>query len=155
MTAGIRIQPGDVYCPFCKSQTIMVEIARETNEWCCDRCPARWNWDHNGIDWIWPQDVPERYRGYLYPNDIEKRTPGCPWCGTQNIDVMHTLSDRPDWRCLRQACANVWTGTFVVTQFVKGGKWRVSRWLIKVPTRLVPFRRTLDNPTTYPHQETR
>jgi transposase-like protein len=135
------IRGGDVYCPFCGDSSIAVDFTFEDHFWFCDRCRRQWKWDHNGVDWVWPDDVP-------------KPTPGCPWCGTQNIRGGLVFDQFGTWYCQREMCGKSWVGAFTVARFTKDGPLCMSRWTIRIPARDVPFRRTLDNPTTYPHQET-
>lgn len=129
------IHAGDVYCPFCGDSGVAIDFTFEDHFWVCDRCRRQWNWDHDGVDWVWPDDV-------------AKPSPGCPYCGTQNIRGAVTFDRFGRWYCQRGLCAQTWVGRFTASQFVKGGPWRVSRWQIRIPARDVPFRRTLDNPTT-------
>lgn len=137
------IRGGDVYCPFCGDQTPGYDFTFTDSFWTCDRCRKQWKWDHNGIDWVWPEDR-------------DPTTPGCPKCGTHNIQAHAILNDDRfcNWTCLRELCGINWRGRYEALQSIETGRWRVSRWLIRIPARDVPFRRTLDNPTTYPHQET-
>ena len=134
------IHGGDVYCPTCGDGSVAMDITYEDPFWFCDRCGARWDWDHNGIDWDWPDDV-------------DKPSPGCPYCGTQNIRGGTMYDGRnAHYVCMRDQCRGRWCGRFVVVSPAGLRRW-VSRWTIRISARNVPFRRTLDNPTTYPHHQ--
>lgn len=136
------VNPGDLYCPFCGDHSIVLDFTFENHFWSCDRCRKQWNWEHDGVDWEWP-------------DDRDKPTPGCPKCGTQNIRGGVMVDDRfCNWTCMRSVCGISWRGKYESLQSIETGRWRHSKWLIRIPARDVPFRRTLDNPTTYPHQET-
>lgn len=136
------IHGGDVYCPFCGDQSVALDFTFEDHFWFCDRCRRQWNWDHDGTDWIWPDGV-------------DKPSPGCPYCGTQNIrgGVMYD-GKHANWLCMRDQCRGRWAGFWTLYDFRASGGIRYTRWTIRIPRQDVPFRRTLDNPTTYPHQET-
>ena len=130
----IPIRDGDVYCPRCQNPSVAVEFTYAEHFWFCDSCDHKWVWDHDGIDWIWPEGA--------------KTSPGCPFCGTQNISGEYSEDRRGFWSCLREMCGKTWRVFW--TLYPDGRK----RWTIRIAARYVPFRRTLDNPTTYPHQET-
>lgn len=135
MTDARVIRDGDVYCPFCGGASVALDFTFEDHFWFCDRCRQQWNWEHDGVDWIWPDGV-------------AKPSPGCPRCGTQNIRWNDTTpGPHVFWWCCRELCAWTWRGFW--TQYDNA-----RRWTIRIPARDVPFGRTLDNPTTYPHQET-
>jgi transposase-like protein len=111
------IQPGDVYCPFCGDMNVGFDFTSEHAFWFCDRCSRQWSWDHDGVDWIWPDTV-------------RKTSPGCPWCGTQNIrgGVVRT-GRHTNWMCMRAPCGRRWTGFWT----------QPHRWTIRIPVSQVPF----------------
>ncbi|MCA1841649.1 MAG: hypothetical protein LC792_00400 [Actinobacteria bacterium] len=123
-----QIRLGDVYCPRCLSQQLAFTATQDGFDWeCQDRlCGHRWDWsyDEQAMDWVWPEG--------------QRPTPGCPWCGTCNIRCLigdpWGSSDHWDWVCRRQACERRWLG-----RFTRNTATGVTRWLIRIPTRLVPF----------------
>lgn len=113
------IHAGDVYCPRCGSWSVAMDITFENHFWFCDQCNHRWDWNHDGVDWIWPEGA--------------KPTPGCPFCGTQNITGHALPLDLAQWRCNRQMCGKTWVGKW--TQYADGRR----RWTIRIAARDVPF----------------
>lgn len=131
------IEIGDVYCPFCGGSNVGLDFTHEDHFWFCDRCHQQWKWEHDGTDWVWPAD--------------RVRWPGCPYCGTRNIGANYDVSNWPGfgkWNCGRLRCGKSWVGRYEIGKPDPDGPWHVSRWTIRVPVRDVPFRRTLDHPTT-------
>lgn len=135
-TTATTIQPGDVYCPRCRSTQIQVLHRQESWELECQSssCGNRWDWayDYERHDWVWQES--------------RRPNPGCLWCGTCNIELLR-VSGLPAvdgvspgiWACGREACRRTWVGSFAVARFTADGPLRMSRWTIRVPTPLVPF----------------
>lgn len=111
------VRSGDLYCPFCIRQNgnVGMDFTAEDHFWTCSYCHCVWRWDHDGTDWIYP--------------DGRKPNPGCPWCGTANIDV--AIGTR-NWRCRREMCGRTWRGSW--KQFRNGSR----RWTIRIPVDDVP-----------------
>lgn len=133
----VQFHQGDVYCPTCRSTDLEFTMDWDGLRWSCPRVlcpPITMDYDVLAMDWAWP--------------DHGRPNAGCPWCHSCNIrvvigDYYPPMPPAPGhaspslWACGRSSCGQTWAGSY--TRFLSLDGSKRDRWLIRVPTRLVPF----------------